>query len=120
LLATYGDDAVRIALTRGLEEQAIGAEYIAHYLATGVTMPSPIEGDATGQAATRSSFLGHPRGSFSRSEQLPLDLPSATAHPASRGGRVQTAAGARRAGAQRRAWTRPSTAPSSSADGGRS
>jgi len=27
-------------LTRGLEEQAIGAEYIAHYLATGVTAPA--------------------------------------------------------------------------------
>jgi len=50
MLATYGDDAVRIALTRGLEEQAIGAEYIAHYLATGVTIPSPIEGEGTGQA----------------------------------------------------------------------
>jgi len=56
LLATYGDDAVRSALTRGLEEQAIGAEYIAHYLATGVTTPAPIEGDGTGQAASRSSI----------------------------------------------------------------
>lgn len=96
LLATYGDDAVRRALTRGLEEQAIGAEYIAHYLATGVTMPGP------------------------RSEPLPLDLPSAIASPAPRGGRVQAAAGARRAGAQRRAWTRPSTVLPFDADGGRS
>src|SRR6266705_171604 len=120
LLATYGDDAVRIALTRGLEEQAIGAEYIAHYLASGVTIRSPIAGDTTGQAASRSAFLGHPRGPFSRGEQLPLDLPSATANPAPRGGRVQAAEGARRAGAQRRAWTRRSTAPSSPADGGRS
>jgi hypothetical protein len=120
LLATYGDDAVRIALTRGLEEQAIGAEYIAHYLATGVTGPLPIEGDGTGQAATRSAFLGDPRDAFSHSQQLPLDLPSANANTAPRGGRVQAAEGARRAGAQRRAWTRPSTAPSSPADGGRS
>jgi len=120
LLATYGDDAVRTALTRGLEEQAIGAEYIAHYLATGVTMPLPIEGDGTRQAGTRSSFLGDPRDSVSRREQLSLDLPSANANPAPRGGRVQAAEGARRAGAQRRAWTRASTAPSSPADGGRS
>ena len=33
LLATYGDDAMRAAFARGLAEQAIGAEYIAHYLA---------------------------------------------------------------------------------------
>jgi hypothetical protein len=32
-----------MALTHGLEDQAIGAEYIAHYLATGVTMPSPMD-----------------------------------------------------------------------------
>ena len=120
LLATYGDDAVRIALTRGLEEQAIGAEYVAHYLATAVTRPSPIGGDDTGQAATRSSLLGHPRSSVSGSEPLPLDLPSATATSAPRGGRVQAAAGARRAGAQRRAWTRPSTVLPFDADGGRS
>jgi transposase len=118
LLATYGDDAVRIALTRGLEEQAIGAEYIAHYLATGVSLPATIEGEGTGPAATRSACLGHPRDSFSPGEQLPLALPSATATTAPRGGRVQAAEGAR--GAGRSAWTRPSTAPHSAADGGRS
>ena len=117
LLATYGDDAMRIAFTRGLEEQAIGAEYIAHYLAAGVTIPAATQGDGTGQTAVRSSLLGHPRGSLSRGEQLPLDLPSATANAAPRGGRVQAAAGARAAG--RSAWTWPSTAPHSSADGGR-
>ena len=38
LLATYGDTAVRSAFIRGLAEQAIGAEYVAHYLAeTAVT-----------------------------------------------------------------------------------
>lgn len=42
-----------------------------------------------------------------RGEQLSLVLPSAMASSAPRGGRVQAAAGARRAGAQRRAWTRP-------------
>src|SRR3990170_104212 len=46
LLATYGDDAVRAAFARGLAEQAIGAEYIAHYLAAAVTTPPPIEGDS--------------------------------------------------------------------------
>lgn len=120
LLATYGDDAVRIALTRGLEEQAIGAEYIAHYLATGVTMPSPMEGDGAGHATTGSSLLGHPRSSVSRPEPLPLDPPSANATRAPRAGRVQAAAGARRAGAKRRAWTRPSTVLPFDADGGRS
>jgi len=32
LLQRYGDDALRGAFERGLREQAIGAEYIAHYL----------------------------------------------------------------------------------------
>jgi transposase len=120
LLATYGDDAVRIALTRGLDEHAIGAEYIAHFLADAVTRPAPIEGDSTGRPEDRSSFLGHPGGSISRGELLPLDLPSANANTAPRGGRVQAAEGARRAGAKRRAWTRPSTVLPFDADGGRS
>jgi hypothetical protein len=41
LLATYGDEAMRTAFTRGLTEEAIGAEYIAHYLADRVTTPAP-------------------------------------------------------------------------------
>jgi len=57
LLATYGEDAVRAALTRGLAEQAIGAEYIAHYLAAAVTTPTSIEGDSHGRPVARSSFL---------------------------------------------------------------
>lgn len=97
LLATYGDDAMRTALARGLTEHAIGAEYIAHFLAEAVTMPPPIEAR----------------------EQLALDLPSATASRAPRGARVQAANGARRAGAQRRAWPRASTALPFDADGGR-
>jgi hypothetical protein len=32
LLQRHGDDALRGAFERGLREQAIGAEYIAHYL----------------------------------------------------------------------------------------
>ena len=91
LLQTYGDAALRTAFARGVAEQAIGAEYIAHYL--GTTVPAlPFE-----------------------------DRPStidAAALP--RAGRVQAAAGARRAGAQRRAWTRPSTAASLRGGGGRS
>ena len=118
LLATYGDDAVRAAFARGLVEQAIGAEYIAHYLAAVVTIPAPIEGDSPGPPPARSSFLGHPGASIARGEPLGLDLPSATASAAPRGGRVQAAAGAREAG--RSAWTRPSTVPPSRADGGRS
>jgi len=120
LLATYGEDAVRAAFARGLAEQTIGAEYIAHYLAAAVTAPPPNEGDSTGHPAARSSFLGHPGDSILRNEQLVLDLPSATATRAPRGGRVQAAVGARRAGAKRRAWTRPSTALPFEADGGRS
>jgi transposase len=91
LLQAHGDAALRTAFARGVAEQAIGAEYIAHYLGTAV--PSlPFE-----------------------------DRPStidATSLP--RGGRVQAAAGARRAGAERRAWTRPSTAASPRRVGGRS
>jgi hypothetical protein len=62
LLATFGDDALRAAFARGLAEQAIGAEYIAHYLAATVTTPPLIEGDSTGDPSSRSSFLGHPKG----------------------------------------------------------
>jgi transposase len=93
LLQTHGDAALRAAFARGLAEQAIGAEYIAHYL--GTTMPA-----------------------------LPFDDPdrpsTRTASPLPRAGRVQAAEGARRAGAQRRAWTRPSTAVSTRRVGGRS
>jgi hypothetical protein len=103
LLATYGDDALRAAFTRGVAEQAIGAEYIAHYLADAVTAPGPIQGDSTGRPGRRSSVIGHPGGSPSHGEQLSLDLPSANANSAPRGSRVQAAEGARRAGAQRRA-----------------
>jgi hypothetical protein len=91
LLQTHGDTALRAAFARGITEQAIGAEYIAHYLET--TLPSlPFEDRPTTIEATA--------------------LP--------RAGRVQAAAGARRAGAERRAWTRPSTAASLRRVGGRS
>ncbi|MGH8623567.1 MAG: IS21 family transposase, partial [Burkholderiales bacterium] len=70
LLATYGDDAMRAAFARGVQEHAIGAEYIAHFLADAVTTPAPIEGDSTGRPDARSAFLRHPGGSISRSEQL--------------------------------------------------
>jgi len=120
LLATYGDDAMRAAFARGLAEQAIGAEYIAHYLAATVTSPPPIEGDRTGHPTARSSLSGHPGGSLSTGDPRLHDLPSATATTAPRGGRVQAAAGAPRrgGGAKRSAWTRQSTALPFDADGG--
>ena len=34
LLQRHGDEALRMAFERGLTEHAIGAEYIAHYLAS--------------------------------------------------------------------------------------
>jgi len=93
LLQTHGDAALRTAFARGLAEQAIGVEYIAHYL--GATMP-PLPFEET-------------------------DWPPTTAAPSlPRAGRVQSAAGARRGGAQRSLWTRPSTAASSRRVGGRS
>src|SRR5262245_38861947 len=119
LLATYGDDAMRAAIARGVAEHAIGAEYIAHFLAEAVTIPRPIEGDSPGQPDARSLLTGHPDRSSLGSEQLSLDLPSAIATSAPRGARVQAAAGARRAGAKRRAWTRASTALPFAADGER-
>ena len=119
LLATYGDDAMRAALARGVAEQAIGAEYIAHFLADAVTSPKPIEGDTPGQPDPRSPSIEHPGQSSLSSEQLSLDLPSATATSAPRAARVQAAVGARRAGAKRRAWTRGSTVLPFDADGGR-
>ena len=94
LLQTHGDAALRCAFERGLTEQAIGAEYIAHYL-----------GDV--------------------SPSLPFDPvadrpPTIAAPPLPRGGWVQVAEGARRGGAQRSTWTRPSTAGRSRRVGGRS
>jgi transposase len=93
LLQTHGDAALRTALERGLAEQAIGAEYIAHYL--GGSLP-PLPFDDADRPPTMSA------------PWLP------------RGGRVQSAAGARRGGAQRSLWTRSSTAASSRRGGGRS
>ncbi|HEX5476183.1 MAG TPA: IS21 family transposase [Vicinamibacterales bacterium] len=92
LLQTHGDAALRTAFERGLGEQAIGAEYIAHYL--GAAVPALLFDDATAPPTISAS-------------RLP------------RAGRVQSAAGARRGGAQRRLWTRPSTAASSRRVGGR-
>jgi hypothetical protein len=120
LLATYGDAALRAAFNRGLAEQAIGAEYIAHFLADAVTTPTPLAGAGMGQSDERSSVLDDPSGSSFGGERRLFDLPSATANSAPRAGRVQAAAGARRAGAKRRAWTRTSTALPFDADGGRS
>jgi hypothetical protein len=120
LLATYGDDAMRAAFARGVAEHAIGAEYIAHFLADAVTTPTSIEGDSAGRPDIRSSSTGHPGGSSFASAPLPFDPPSANATSAPRGARVQAAAGARRAGAKRRAWTRASTALPFDADGGQS
>ena len=81
LLATYGEAALRAAFGRGLAEQAIGAEYIAHYLAVTVTTPVSIEGDSTGRPVVRSLLLGHPGESIVRDTQLSLDLASARAIP---------------------------------------
>jgi transposase len=93
LLQAHGDAALRTAFERGVAEQAIGVEYIAHYL--GTTMP-PLPFD---------------------DEDRPSTL---TAAALPRAGRVQGARGARRGGAQRSPWTRPSTAASSRRVGGRS
>jgi transposase len=94
LLQTHGDAALRAAFERGVAEQVIGAEYIAHYLGTPMS-PLP----------------------FDEPEDRP---PTISAGVLPRGGRVQAAGGARRAGAQRRAWTRLSTAASPHRGGGRS
>jgi hypothetical protein len=72
LLATYGKDALRAAFTQGLAEQAIGAEYIAHYLAAAVATPPVAEGDSPGRPDGRSWPVGHPAGSPSRVDQLHL------------------------------------------------
>lgn len=42
LLLVHGDDALRSALARGLEEQAIGAEYIGHFLGEDSVGPSAV------------------------------------------------------------------------------
>ena len=94
LLQAHGDAALRRAFERGLSEQAIGAEYIAHYL-----------GDAS------------PGLPFDPEADRP---PTIAAARLPRAGRVQVAEGARRGGAQRSTWTRPSTAVRSRRVGGRS
>jgi transposase len=94
LLQTHGDAALRRAFDRGLAEQAIGAEYIAHYL--GASTPA----------------LPFDPG--------PDRPPTIAATPLPRAGRVQVAEGAHRGGAQRSTWTRPSTAASFRRGGGRS
>ena len=43
LLQQHGEDALRGAFERGLREQAIGAEYIAHYLARPSQVPTSIQ-----------------------------------------------------------------------------
>ncbi len=103
LLTTYGEQALRGAFAKGLAEQAIGSEYTAHYLATLVAQPSDEIGCARSAAASAM--------------QLTLDLPSATAWPAPRAGRVQVAEGARPGDAERSTWTPPSTARRWAADG---
>src|SRR5262249_53541250 len=72
LLATYGEDALRAAFARGLAEHAIGAEYIAHFLAGAVPTPAAIGGDSTGHPGSRSSFIGHPSDSPIAYDQLNL------------------------------------------------
>jgi len=94
LLQTHGDAALRRAFERGLTEQAIGAEYIAHHL-----------GDV------------RPGLPFDPAEDQPPTI-AATRLP--RAGRVQVAEGARRGDAPRSTWTRPSTAVRSRRVGGRS
>jgi transposase len=42
LLQRHGDQALRAAFARGLAEQAIGAEYIAHFLATPLQQELPL------------------------------------------------------------------------------
>jgi hypothetical protein len=120
LLVTCGEAALRDALARGLAEHAIGAEYITRVLAEQVTMPAAIGGDKPGRPEVRSSAREPLVLSSLAADRLPFDPPAAAAKRALSGGRVQTAAGARRAGAKRRAWTRASTAFPFDADGGRS
>ena len=91
LLQAHGDDALRAAFARGLDEQAVGAEYIAHYL--DVPVPTLPFDDRT--PTTAVPWL--PRGS-----------------------RGQGADGARRGSAPRSTWTRPSTAAASRRERGRS
>ena len=73
LLDTYGEEPMRAAFARGLAEQAIGAGYIAHDLASTESSAPPPAGESTGRPVQRSSFLGHPGGSSSRGGQPPLD-----------------------------------------------
>jgi transposase len=100
LLQQHGDEALRAALTRGLAERAIGAEYIAHYLTSASRPAAQLQLTCT---------------TDERDADRPS--PSARAKRASRGERVQAAAPRSGVGAQRRAWTRASTRPDSLGEG---
>ena len=80
LLATHGEEALRAAFTRGLAEQAIGAEYIAHFLAATVTTPAMTEGDRTGHPGSRSSYVGHPGASPLGCDQLNVGFGDSGGH----------------------------------------
>jgi len=90
------------------------------------THPCSMPPDAIGIAGTLYLYRHRVRivaGRFAvtssvRRAELPVDPPSANADRAPRAARVQAAAGARRAGAKRRAWTRASTVLPFDADGG--
>ncbi len=120
LLAAYGDEAMRAALARGRQEHAIGAEYIAHFLAEAVTRPAAIGGESAGRPDARSSVPEALVPSSLGSDRLPFEPPVAPADLAPRATRVQAAAGARRAGAKRKAGTRASRALPFDTDGGQS
>ncbi len=79
LLQTHGDAALRAAFERGLAEQAIGAEYIAHYLGHAdagpcrLTSHGPASDDSGPSAAARRPGPGRRRRPQGRSAAEHLD-----------------------------------------------
>jgi transposase len=80
LLEIHGEQSLRAAFARGLAEQAIGAEYIAHYVTAAVEPPLPL--DPKSRPSTLSASLtatarrpgpGRRRRPEGRSEAEPLD-----------------------------------------------
>jgi hypothetical protein len=73
LLATYGEAALRAAFVRALADQAIGAEYVTHFVTEQATPRMPIAGGSTGPHDARSSLLEPLVPSSVGSDRLPFD-----------------------------------------------
>jgi hypothetical protein len=98
LLQTHGDAALRAACERGLADQAIGAEYIAHYL--GTLLPALPVDDENRPSTIRAS--SRPRTGRVRAPQAPRAAGAERSGASGRGRARRYDLGASEAGHDRR------------------